>query len=203
MIGWLLFVAICLLIAGRLRERYTDPEFPVSRPAKNPIWLSKIDAQATIGADDDAYIAVLQAFYDKVYKPAATKPKDTDVEAFLKSPDVNAPGIDANVVRKIIGNAFHVEPTTTAAAREEKQIVFKATEALEPTDGRDEVYTRTENLYVPADARIGELPEGIYEPVQQQDKPRRPGEYDNKTTSWTQAAFYSVCESGPCEQNVL
>lgn len=203
MVWALLFLVVCLLIAGSLRERYTDPEFPVSRPAKNAMWLSKIDAQAPIGGDDDAYIAVLQAFYDKVYKPAATKPKDTDVEAFLKSSDANRPGIDIDTVRKIIGNAFHVQPTTTAAQREEKQVVFQATEALQPKDGRDEVYDRTEDLYVPADSRMGELPEGEYAPVEQQAVPRRMGEYDDRSTSWTDAAFYSVCEGGPCEQNVL
>lgn len=197
MIGWLLFIVVCLLIAGRLRERYTDPEFPVSRPAKNAVWLSKIDAQAPIGGDDDAYIEVLQAFYDKVYNSASVKPKDTDVETFLRSPDANRPGIDINVLRKIIGNSFRIESTTTAAVREEKQVVFQATAALQPQEGRDEVYNRTEGLYVPADRRIGELPEGVYEDPPQQDAPRRPGTYDNKSTSWTQASFYSV------EQNVL
>lgn len=203
MVWALLFLVVCLLIAGSLRERYTDPEFPVARPEKNGIWLSKIDSQAPIGGDDDAYLEVLQAFYDKVYKPAATKPKDTDVEAFLKSPDVNRPGIDIDTVRKIIGNSFRTESTLTAAQREEKQVVFQATDALQPQDGRDEVYNRTEDLYVPADGRIGELPEGIYLPVSQQDEPRRPGVYDDRSTSWTKSSFYSVCEGGPCEQNVL
>lgn len=192
MVWALLFLAVCLLIAGNMRERYTDPEFPVTRPAKNAIWLSKIDAQAPIGGDDDAYIQVLQAFYDKVYKPAPTKPKDTDVEAFLKSPDANRPGIDISALRKIIGNAFRTEATTTAAQREEKQVVFKATEALQPQDGRDEVYNRTEALYVPADGRIGELPEGIYAPVEQQETPRRPGIEPSKSTGWSKAAFYSL-----------
>jgi hypothetical protein len=200
---WLLFIVVCLLIAGRMRERYTDPEFPVSRPAKNAIWLSKIDAQASIGADDDTYIQALQAFYDKVYKPASVKPKDTDVEAFLKSPDAVRPGMDVAVLRKIIGNSFYIEQTVPAALREQEQVRFQASEALQPKDGVDQVYNRTEGLYVPADSRIGELPEGIYEDPPQQDKPRRPGEYDSKSTSWTQASFYSVCESGACEQNVL
>jgi hypothetical protein len=203
MIEWLLFVAICLLIAGALREHFQDPEFPVSRPAKNPIWLSKIDAEAPIGGDDDLYLSVLQAFYDKVYNPASVKPKDTDVEAFLRGPDANRPGIDINVLRKIIGNSFRIERTTTAAAREQKQVAFKVSKAIEPKDGRDQVYDRTEALYVPADSRIGELSEGVYEDIPQQDEPRRPGFFDNKSTSWTQAAFYSVCDGGPCEQNVL
>jgi hypothetical protein len=203
MIEWLLFVAICLLIAGRLREHFQDPDFPVSRPAKTPIWLSKIDAQAPIGGDDDLYISVLQAFYDKVYKPASVRPTDKDVDAFLRGPDANRPGLDINVLRKIIGNSFGVERTVTAVEREQKQVAFKVTEAIQPKDGRDQVYNRTEALYTPSDTRIGELPEGIYEDIPQQDEPRRPGFFDNKSTSWTDAAFYSVCEGGACEQNVL
>jgi hypothetical protein len=198
---WLLFVAIALLLWGS-REYFVDTEFsPVTRPSRSTDWLSKIDAEAPIGGDDDEYIAVLQAFYDKVYVPSPNRPKDTDVEVFLKTPDANRPGIDINAMRKIIAAGFRVERTTTAAQREEKEIKFKPTEALEPKDGRDQVYNRTEQIYVPADTRIGELPEGVYEPTEQQERPRRPGYWSG--TSWTGTKFYGVCAGGPCEQNVL
>ena len=198
---WLLAVAILLLFWGSI-EYFVDTEFTnVTRPSKNATWLSKIDSEAPIGGNDDDYIAVLQVFYDKIYVPSPTRPTDADIEVFLKSPDANRPGIDINAVRKIIAAAFHVERTSTAAQREEKEVKFKPSEALFPKDGRDEVYARTEELYVPADTRKGELPEGIYQPVEQQEKPRRPGYW--KGTGWTGTKFYGVCEGGPCEQNVL
>ena len=198
---WILWIAIALLFWGST-EYFVDKEFTnVTRPSKTAAWLSKIDAEAPIGGNDDDYIAVLQAFYDKVYVPLPTRPKDTDIETFLKSPDGNRPGIDANAMRKIMAAAFHIERTTTAAQREEKEVKFKPSKALEPKQGRDQVFARTEELYVPADKRIGELPEGVYEPVEQQDKPRRPGYWDG--TSWTGAKFYGVCQGGPCEENVL
>ena len=202
MLWWLIVIAFVLFVIG-MREYFVDPDSPVTRPARNSVWLSKIDSEAPIGGNDDDYLRVLQAFYDKVYAPAETKPKDTDVELFLKSPDAQVAGVDPNAIRKIIGTSFRIERTTTAAAREEEQVKFQPTEALEPKYGRDQVYTRTEQIYVPADSRFGELPEGLYAPVPQQPTPRREGDWDDKSTSWTDAKFYGVCEGEACAKNVL
>lgn len=196
---WLLVIAL-FLIAFRNREDFTDPDSPVTRPAKNATWLSKIDAEAPIGGNDDDYIAVLQAFYDKVYVPSAVRPKDTDVEAFLKSADGQKPGVDPNSLRKIIAAGFRIERTLPASAREEAQIKFQPSAALQPQMGVDQVYNRTEPTYTPADSRKGELPEGLYAPTEQQAAPRRPGTWDDKSTSWSKASFFSTC---PCAENVL
>lgn len=202
MLWWLIVIALILLACG-MREYFADPDSPVTRPSRDAVWLSKIDSEAPIGGNDDDYLRVLQAFYDKVYSPAETKPKDTDVELFLKSPDAQVPRVDPNAIRKIIGTSFRIERTMTAAAREEGQVKFQPSEALEPKYGRDQVYTRTEQIYVPADSRLGELPEGLYAPVRQQPTPRREGDWDDNTTSWTDTKFYSVCEGEACAKNVL
>lgn len=207
---WLLVIAL-FLIAFRNREEFTDPDSPVTRPAKNSVWLSKIDAEAPIGGNDDDYIAVLQAFYDKVYVPSAVRPKDTDVEAFLKSADGQKPGVDPNSLRKIIAAGFRIEKTLPASAREEAQIKFQPSAALQPKMAVDEVYDRTEDMYKPADNRKGELPEGLYAPTEQQETPRRPGTWDDKTTSWSKAMFFSTCKPNgfqitdekACGKNVL
>lgn len=207
---WLVVIALLLYALG-LREFFQDPESPVTRPEKNSLWLSKIDAEAPIGGNDDDYIKVLQIFHDKVFVPSAVRVKDTEVEAFLKTPDAQVPGVDPNALRKIIANSFRLERTLTAAAREEAQVKFKPTKALQPEMGRDQVFPQTENIYVPADPRKGELPEGVYDPTEQQDTPRRQGDYDNKSTSWSKASFYSTCKpSGfgitspaECAKNVL
>lgn len=201
---WLLAIAF-VLFAWSFREYYTDIESPISgRPSlSDPTWRSKIDAEAPIGGNDADYVRVLQAFHDKVYAPAQTKPTDTDVEAFLKTPDAQVAGVDPNAIRKIIGTGFRIEKTLLGSAREEAQIKFQPTKALQPKDGIDEVYTRKENVYVPADKRLGELPEGLYAPVNQYE-PSNPGVFDDKSTSWTQTSFFSVCKEGePCAENVL
>lgn len=203
MILWLFAIAF-LLFALTVRERYQDPDSPVkSRPSLSGEWQSKIDAEAPIGGDDAAYVRALQAFYDKVYVPASTKPKDTDVEVFLKTADAQIPGIDQNALRKIISTAFRVERTVPSAAREEAQIKFKPTKALQPSDGVDQVFNRKELPYFPADSREGELPEGLYAPVTQQASPRNPGTWASGYKSWTPTRFYSVCKEGPCTENVL
>jgi hypothetical protein len=202
---WLLAIAL-LLFAWSFREYYTDTESPISgRPSlSDPAWRSKIDAEAPIGGNDEDYVKVLQAFHDKVYVPAEVKPKDTDVEAFLQTADAQVAGVDPNAIRKIIGTGFRIEKTLPSAAREEAQIKFQATEALQPKDGIDQVYNRKENAYIPADSRKGNLPEGLYAPVNQQAQPRNPGIFDDKSTSWTQTSFFSVCKPGePCAENVL
>ena len=213
---WLFAIALLIFALG-FRETYVDPEQPVNRPTLiggkiAPEWQSKIDAEAPIGGDDMDYFRVLQAFFDKVYKPASTKPKDTDVEAFLKTPDAQVPGVDTNSLRKILINSFRLELTTPAAARELKQIRTDGVLAgftgkeLEPSRGVDQVRTRTEEIYVPADTRQGDLPEGLYAPTVQQPFPRRTGEYFEGSPSKELNSYYSVCDplnDEMCRKNVL
>ena len=201
---WLLLVTALLLLASSwVRERFTDPESPVTRPGKTGAWLSKIDAEAPIGGNDDDYLAVLQAFYDTVYKPATTRPKISDLEAFLKTPVANRPGIDMNSMRKIISTAFRLEQQVTAAVREERQVKFKPSEALQPKNAYAPTdFTRDEQIYVPADSRTGELPEGVYKDTEQTE-PSRPGDHDDKSTSWNEGSFYSVCEGEACTKHML
>lgn len=224
-IYWLLAIAF-LLFAFHYRESFTDPEEctvtgvnrtgkpcvpKLNRPSMtDPAWRSKIDAEAPIGGNDEDYIQALQAFYDKVYKPAKVRPKDTDVEAFLKTADAQFAGVDPISLRRMISNGFKVDLTTSGAAREEKQVVttgalagFSGSE-LQPGNARDQVYVRNEGLYIPADTRKGELPEGIYDPVPQLE-PNKPGEYYEPSTSWTPYSFYSVCSASDllCRENVL
>ena len=177
---------------------------------QDPTWRSKVDAEAPIGGNDEDYMKALQAFYDKVYVPATTRPKDTDVEAFLKTADAQFAGVDPVSLRRMIANGFKVELSGTATAREQKQSVttgalagFSGSE-LQPGNARDEVYTRDEELYIPADTRLGEVPEGILDPVPQLE-PNKPGEYDDKSTSWRPNSFYSVCSASDllCRENVL
>ena len=208
MVPYWILVAIGLLFILTFRESFTDTEFTnVTRPSLDEgSWRSKIDANAPLGANDEDYIAVLQAFYDKVYNPSPTKPTIKDIEAFIAGPDVVGKPIDTIAIRKILASAFHIESGLTAAAKEEQQVKFKPSKALEPSDGVDQVYFRTEEVYRPSDTRIGLLPEGQYAPVPQQLKPRRPGERDYNTTSWTPQLFYDVCvetNKPGCEENVL
>ncbi len=184
---------------------------PLTRPSlEDPAWRSKIDAEAPIGGNDEDYVRALQAFYDKVYVPATLKPKDTDVEAFIKSSDASFPGVDPNSLRKIITKGFRVDLTTTIAEREKKELVTTGALAgfagnnLQPGNARDQVYARTELGYIPADSRKGELPEGLYEPTEQ-SLPRRPGDFKDKSTSWTQVSPMSFCKEGDseCLKNVL
>lgn len=205
---WILVVLAILLLLFTLRESFTDTEFTnVTRPSlEDSSWKSKIDAQVPIGSNDEDYIKALQAFYDTVYKPAEVKPTTEQIETFLKGPYVNGVPVDPAALRLIISQAFHIQPSTSAASREEQQVKFKPSAALEPSDGRDEVYTREEETYRPSDTTIGELPEGSYAPVTQQFTPRHSGESDYKTTSWRHDLFFDVCadtKKPGCEENVL
>jgi hypothetical protein len=208
MVPYWILVAIGLLFILTFRESFTDTEFTnVTRPSLDEgSWRSKIDANAPLGGNDEDYIVVLQAFYDKVYNPSPTKPTIKDIEAFVAGPDVVGKPIDTIAIRKILASAFHIESGLTAAAKEEQQVKFKPSKALEPSDGVDQVYFRTEEVYRPSDTRTGLLPEGQYSPVPQQLKPRRPGERDYNTASWTPQLFYDVCvetKTPGCEENVL
>jgi hypothetical protein len=182
---WILLAIALLLILLRTREHYVEIEGPGVRPSKTAEWLSKIDAEAPIGGNDDEYLRVLQQFYDEIYLPARTANKDvfiedTKVKAFADR--VSVPGIDKEAIVRIITAGFAVQRTGSAAAREEQQIVKTGALAgfegknLEPSMGVDQVRSRKEETYVPADQRRGRLPEGVYNPVEQQEEPRR-GEY--------------------------
>ncbi len=211
MIVWLLAAIAVLLFAWAQKERFADPEYKVTRPSgTDPTWRSKIDAEAPIGGNDADYIRALQLFYDRVYAPSPTRPRDVDVEAFLTANASSLSGVDPVSLRKILTKAFHVDISETASAREEKQLVKTGVLAgftgsnLQPGNARNEVYTRTELIYTPADTRLGDLPEGIYEPTQQ-TTPSRPGEFNDKSTSWTDVSPMSFCVRGDseCMKNVL
>jgi len=197
---WILLGIALLLIVLRSREHYVEISGPGVRPSRTPDWLSKIDAEAPIGANDDDYLAVLQQFYDEVYKPARdANPNvyidDTKVKAFADG--VSRAGVDKEAIRRIITAGFAVQRTGSAAAREQQQIVKTGAlvgfegKNLEPSMGVDEVRTRKELTYLRADMRKGSLPEGIYTPTEQTE-PRREGTYDDKSTSWTQTQFAGV-----------
>jgi hypothetical protein len=171
------------------------------------MWKSKVDAQVPIGANDDDYIKVIRAFYDKVYFPSPTKSTVADIETFLKSPDVVGLPLDTNALRKILADGFHIQPAETAAAREQRQTKFTPTKNLEPSMGRDQVFDRTELEYRPADPRNdGPVPEGHYALLKQQGRPRRSGEANYETVGKTGTLFYDVCTESKregCEENVL
>jgi hypothetical protein len=209
---WILLAIALVLLLLRSREHYVEIEGPGVRPSKTAEWLSKIDAEAPIGGNDDDYLRVLQQFYDQVYLPARTANKsvyiaDTEVKAFADK--VTIPGVDKRSIERIITAGFAVRRSGSAAAREEQQLVKTGALAgftganLEPSMGVDEVRTRKEVTYVPADTRKGRLPEGIYTPVEQQEEPRREGTSAEKTFPRTDLMYYSVCEGGECAKNVL
>lgn len=191
-------VLLAVAVAWRLwtRERYVEVPGPGKRPSlDDAAWRSKIDAEAPIGGNDDDYMAALQKFYDDVYFPLRSKnesaaPKDTQVEEFLNT---NAfPNVSKNSLRQIILAGFAVDKTVSAAAREQKQVKFQPTEALQPRDGVDQVYgRRKEGTYQPADTRIGLLPEGVYEPTPQTE-PLNDGSLECRSTSWSPQKFASI-----------
>lgn len=196
---WILLGIALLLLLLRYREHYVEISGPGKRPERNAEWLSKIDAEAPIGGNDDDYLRVLQKFYDEIYLPARTANptvfiKDTEVKKFADS----TVGVDKEAIRKIITAGFAVERTGSAAAREQEQIVKTGALAgfsganLQPSMGVDEVRTRTEVDYTPADTRKGKLPEGLYKPVAQQEEPRREGIPALQTLDRTDLMYYSL-----------
>lgn len=209
---WILLAIALFLLLLRSREHYVEIKGPGVRPSKTAEWLSKIDAEAPIGGNDDDYLRVLQQFYDEIYLPARTANDsvfiaDTEVKSFADK--VTIPGVDKESIRRIITAGFAVRRSGSAAAREEQQIVktgaladFKG-KNLQPSMGVDEVRTRTELTYVPADTRKGRLPEGVYTPVGQQDEPRREGTSAEKSLENTDLMYYSICKDGECAKNVL
>jgi len=227
MIEWFALILFLILAGLTFRESFVDPEFTsttegaakygvggvgvasgVTPPTlESGAWRSKIDAQVPIGANDDDYIKVLRAFYDKVYSPATIKPTVTQLEAFLAGPDVKGIPVDTNALRLIITDGFHLDAGASAVAKEQAQVKFNPTKNLEVSDGRDEVYTREEKEYEPADIRQGgPVPEGYYAPLIQQGKPRRTGEVEYGSAGKTSTQFYDVCSDTKkpgCEENVL
>lgn len=208
---WYILAAVAvLLLSINIREGYVEYQDEknkveaVTRPALNAVWKSKIEAEAQVGADDSTYLPPLQAFFDKVYHPAPLKPTLAAVEAFMASPDAGGPGVDPAALKKIIISGFHID--VAKAAQETKKEAIDAAKSdiasgvLEPKEGRDEVFVREEETYVPADSRRGQLPEGLYEPTTQQRMPRMSGEYDDHSTSWKSGQFYGV---GDQSKNVL
>lgn len=196
---------------GAANEVYNSTSGAGARPTKTAVWLSKIDAEAPIGSNDDDYIAALDNFYDTKWKPFRDQNPTgsidvSQVEDFLSNGTIPA-GVDKNALRKIIAAGFSIQTSETAAQHEEKELNttgalagFQGQE-LQPQQGVDEVRTRTEETYQPADTRSGGvLPEGVYEPPLQQSAPRRSGEYNDNSAGWTSDQFYGVCE---CSKNVL
>ena len=182
---WVLLALAVLVFALNLRESYTDPESPVNPPTPLPDgsipsdWQSKIDAVAPIGGDDQAYFQAVRAFYTTVYVPAATKPTDRDVEAFLATAAANRPGVELPALRRLLTMSFRVQLVETAAVREEKQLQTTGALAgfvgsnLQPGNARDGVYTRVESIYAPSDTRQSDrAAEGVYEDTEQ-TTPRR------------------------------
>ena len=217
-IFWILVLIALLFLFMRTREHYVDVPGPGARPTLNDAaWRSKIDAQIAIGASDDDYLAAVQSFYDTIYKPlrvansTASVPA-ADVEKFLQAQPAN---INQKALRQIILSGFAVDRAESGASREEKQLNLEGalkgfaskggSKAIEPKDGVDETWPQYTNRpgYKPTDTSVGNLPEGNYAPVEQQKKPRREGEFDDKSTSWTGAKFYNVCEGEECAKNVL
>lgn len=186
MVLWILLFLVLLFVGMRVREHYVEISGPGARPSKTADWLSKIDAEAPIGGNDDEYLRVLQKFYDEIYLPARKDNPtvfidDTAVKAFADS--ITIPSVDKDAIRRIITAGFAVERTGTAAAREQQQMVKTGALAdfeganLQPKDGVDNLYPNFfRSLYTPADKRIGSLPEGVYTPTDQQEEPRR-GEF--------------------------
>jgi len=207
---WYILAAVAaFLIALNIREGYVEYQDDkkkvesVTPPALNAVWKSKIEAEAQVGADDAAYIPPLAAFF-AIYQKSAMKPTLAEVDAFTKTPAAQAPGVDPAALKKIIISGFHID-MQKAAQETKKEEIDKAMEdiksgVLEPKDGRDEVFTREELTYTPADSRRGQLPEGLYQPTTQQRMPRMSGEYDDHSTSWNSGQFYGV---GDQTKNVL
>lgn len=198
---WILLGIAILLLVIRYREHYVEIEGPGVRPSKSADWLSKIDAEAPIGGNDDDYLRVLQQFYDEIYLPARTANStvfiaDTEVKSFADK--VTIPGVDKDAIRRIITAGFAVRRSGSAASREQEQIaktgIFKdfKGENLAPDMGVDQVRSRTEETYVPADTRKGRLPEGLYTPVEQQEEPRREGVPAQQALNRTDLMYYSL-----------
>lgn len=195
---WLIAIALVLFVCMVSRERFVERSGPGDRPSlTDAAWRSKIEVQIPIGGNKEDYEKSLQSFYDTIYKPLRTAnpdamPKDTQVEEFILAQPST---IDKNALRQILLSGFAIDRTTSAAAREQKQVKFQPTEALEPRDGVLETWKHVKQDYIPVDKRIGDLPEGVYAPTEQQETPRREGIVDDKSASWTGQRPYSITQN--------
>lgn len=224
---WATLAAIVLLLfavlAVQTTEYFIDPEFtssgaygvatsvqdPCSCKDKAPgmcepacrVWESKVTAVAPSNAVVDDYIAVLAAFNNSVYKPATSKPTEAQVDTFLASSAGTVAGVDRSSVKTIIMDGFHLDQTGTAASREEKSQMFKPSDTnLAPDMGRDELRTRDEESYNPANPIIStRFAEGDYAPVKQ-TTPAKPGQWDDGSMIWKGPRPASVC---PCAENIV
>jgi hypothetical protein len=192
MVVWVLLgVAVLLFIANRF-ERFEEPAGgfnQVTPPSEtSSIWTSKVRANGPFDADIPSYIKALKSFYDTVYKPSQTRPSESTVDAFVLTP---FPKVDPAVLKTIIMESFHIDSGMTAAAKEQKQVKFAASAALEPADGVDEVRVRTEIPVTPADTTgpFDKSPEGVYAPVEK-TIPTHPNTCEGD--SWHKGQFASV-----------
>jgi hypothetical protein len=149
---WLLLLLLVALLVMTGVERFTEPAggfAVVTRPDKSTLWSSKVVANTPFGTEVPPYIDALAAFYDKVYIPAPSRPKESDVDIFVATA---YPGTDPVSLKTIIMEAYHIDAAEGKAAGEQKQVKFEpSARLLAPKDGVDEVRVRTEDEYTPAD----------------------------------------------------
>jgi len=133
----LLLVALLLMTSA---EHFTEPAggfAAVARPDTTTLWSSKVLANTPFGTDVAPYITALDAFYDNVYAPAPSRPKESDVDIFVTTA---YPGTDPAALKTIIMEAFHIDAAMGKSAGEEKQVKFEpSARLLAPKDGVDEV----------------------------------------------------------------
>jgi len=184
----LLVVAVLLLLKS-VHESFTDTEYlnvfePCACPATGTCppacksWESQITAIApSIGTSREtaaAYIPTLNAFYKTVYQPAAAKPTEAMVTAFLNSNQSS--GTDPGSMKQIIMNGFHIE--SSGVKTDTGKGLFTPSAALQPSNGRDQVYGRLNQKaeYTPADSSIStQFSEGNYASVSQTTPTRECG----------------------------
>lgn len=219
---WATLAAIVLLLFAALAvqttEYFVDPDQIVRRPClctsvtcsnepggcrqtTSTAWSSKISAAAPSGYKAEEYIAVLQTFYDRVYDPSGTKPTEAQVDTFLASSAGTVAGVDRSSIKTIIMDGFHIDASGTAASREEKSQMFKPSDAnLAPDMGRDELRTRTEGGYIPANPMTSTVfSEGDYAPVPQ-TTPNKTGQWEDDAVRWKGPRPASVCA---CAENIM
>lgn len=215
-LGAVLFLALVV----QSTEHFVDPDQKVTRPCVCPTpanmsvevvstpcdplcapWESKVTALAPTGAVTKDYIAVLQVFYDQLYKPSPTRPTEAQINTFLSTSAGTVPGIDVPSLKRIIMTAFHIESSQTAAQAEAEGQAFKPSDVnLAPGMGRDEVRTRAEGGYTGANPSPSiRFPEGEYAAVTQSE-PLNPGQWEDGSTLWKGPRPAAVC---PCAENIV
>jgi hypothetical protein len=147
------------------------------------------------------YITVLAAFYDTVYSPAQTKPTEAQVDTFLASPAGTVSGVQLTAVKRMIMDGFDIEYLKTASQRDAESVRFTPSVSnLEPKLARDQVRSRVEVSYTPADPVLStKFSEGNYADVTQSE-PLNPGQWEDGTTLWKGPRPASV---PPSAENVM